>query len=742
MKENQPQDYSDQDRGDHDAYNRYLQGMDASMRQKVALTAAHLLCEGRVADMGMGSGTGSHALASLYPYLEVIGVDINPQMVERAQDRYPLPNLGFLEGDIAQRCFPDASLQAVLNSSVLHHVTTFSGYDHRAASTALAAQVEQLQRGGVVIVRDFLDPGKGKVWLDLPWNDKNTDDLGLCSAATLFERFATEFRILLPKAQQGFEYRRLEGTNHCPLPHGWRRYELSRKHAVEFVLRKDYRRDWGIEVQEEYTYFTQRGFEEVLSSLGLRVLASTPIYNPWIVKNRFEGHFRWHDDQGHPLDWPATNYLVVGERVGPNQGVGFHHTDHGVIDYLTMSFWRRKTDDRVFDLASRPGLTLDVVPWYRQNGLVYVLGRRSYPRPILGVCGSALNGSQPTTWITEPLNVQQRGRPIQEVVAGLMNRFAEIELNSARSIHIGEAHYPSPGGLMEAVRSVHVEIDPVLVDAPLDSPSGFSTSGVLRAMEAAQLLRAAQVGGLPDARLEISVYQLLGRLELGFGEWIGASVVVSDGPIVKTTTVEQIFNRVKRQCFVSASKSESTGFIAVEAAEFKEVDKEGNTLSSQVLEWAMPRTTSHVSVACAPLMIRNGSVWLGLDIDDLPTEQNFTGHSDLPVAPAWRLFSQASGADRMMRAEAFIKERFRDEYGVVVGAITPLGGRYHPAPGLTPEVVHPFAVDVVDIVKGEHLRDLIWVELSSAIKKHQWFRDGHLSIVMMRAAHAVGLLPS
>ena len=45
-------------RGGREAYKRYLLGMDASMRQKVALTAAHLLCVGKVADMGMGVGRG------------------------------------------------------------------------------------------------------------------------------------------------------------------------------------------------------------------------------------------------------------------------------------------------------------------------------------------------------------------------------------------------------------------------------------------------------------------------------------------------------------------------------------------------------------------------------------------------------------------------------------------------------------------------------------------------------------
>ena len=58
-------------RGDARAYDRYLRGMDRSMRQKVALTAAHLLGQGLVAYMGMGSGAGSHALAALYPAARV-----------------------------------------------------------------------------------------------------------------------------------------------------------------------------------------------------------------------------------------------------------------------------------------------------------------------------------------------------------------------------------------------------------------------------------------------------------------------------------------------------------------------------------------------------------------------------------------------------------------------------------------------------------------------------------------------
>ncbi|MEZ4465219.1 MAG: class I SAM-dependent methyltransferase [bacterium] len=101
--------YDAQDRGAADAYGRYLAGMDASMRQKVALTAAHPPLRGEVADMGMGSGAGSYALAALYPRLSVVGVDINPEMVARARATHVLPNLRFEVGDVAEPACPAAS---------------------------------------------------------------------------------------------------------------------------------------------------------------------------------------------------------------------------------------------------------------------------------------------------------------------------------------------------------------------------------------------------------------------------------------------------------------------------------------------------------------------------------------------------------------------------------------------------------------------------------------------------------
>src|SRR5262249_11980188 len=143
------------------------------------------------------SGSGSLALASLYPDLEVVGVDVDPNMVALAREKHRLPNLRFEVGDIATPVFPPGSLDGVFDSSVLHHVTSFGGYDHQAAARALAVQVEQLRVHGVLVVRDFVDPGPGDVLLDLPTGDGDGSDRpSVASTAALFERFAREFRSL------------------------------------------------------------------------------------------------------------------------------------------------------------------------------------------------------------------------------------------------------------------------------------------------------------------------------------------------------------------------------------------------------------------------------------------------------------------------------------------------------------------------------------------------------------------
>lgn len=734
-------DYDAQRRGDAAAYDRYLRGMDASMKQKIALTAAHLLSAGHVADMGMGSGSGSEALAALYPSLDVVGVDINPTMVELASKKYTLPNLSFVTGDIAARCFDDASLDGIFDSSVLHHVTTFNGYDHEAAARALEVQARQLRDHGVLIVRDFVDPGEGDVLLDVRDDDgDDSDDPARCSSAALLRRFAREFRPLAaPPLVPGFALEELPGTPECPVRAGFRRFALTLKLAAEFILRKDYRADWATEVLEEYTYFTQREFETICARLGLRLLASAPIRNPWIVRNRFEGKVELRDPDGRSLDFPPTNYLVVGEKVPAGEGVRFEEAGaHEPLGFLVMEHFTNANTARVMDLVCRPHPTIDVIPWFRVDDDVQVLARRSYPRPILQSDSRGtprIDGARPIDYVTEPLTLLQGDAPLGESVEQALARFAGITSPQIRGMRAGSVYYPSPGGIREEVRSVFVEIEPLAVHRPLASLSGFSTTGVVRSIDAQQLLRAAQVGGLPDARLEMNVHELLRRLGIAHGDWIGEAISLPESAPPAASTIDALRRRDARRLFSRAPASSSSGFLTIECARFREVGASGETLFERELEFVVPRTLSANSVAVALLRRSGDDVFIALDDDDLPAAQSFNGNSELLVAPAWRL-PFAVESPRAMHS--WVLERIDADYGLRGTAVRELGGRYHPTPGLTPEAVCPLAIAVEEL--RERPANLHWVSLRELVAADEIMLDGHLRVVAFRAAHALGLL--
>jgi SAM-dependent methyltransferase len=721
--------YAAQDRGDGESYRRYLDGMDASMRQKVALTAAHLLARGKVADMGMGSGTGSQALAALYPGLHVTGVDVNPETVRLARERYQLPNLAFVVGDIAAKVFDDGALDAVLDSSVLHHVTSFNGYDWAAAGRALSVQARTLSLGGVLVVRDFVAPEPGEVVLTLHTDDgDDSDDPASCSSARLLERFAREFRSLA--ATPGFELRTLSDAG------GRRRYGLSHRLAVEFLLRKDYRADWDVEVKEEYTYFTQREFERTFAELGLRVLASTPLYNPWIVKNRFQGRYSLATPSGTPLDHPPSNYVIVGERVAPGEGVRIERlASSQPLGFLELISFRQRHGGQLRDLVRRPHATVDVLPWFEENGEILVLARGSYPRPIAAALepgAGTIDGSRAPQYVIEPLNVLQQDKPLGETVEEALRLDANIEPSEIESCKAAGSYYPSPGGILEEVRALHVRVAPTHLEAPLESRSGFSTSGRVRALEACQLLRAAQVGALPDARLELNVYGLLHRLGRPAGPWIGEAIDLPDEGGAAWGH-DALPEAVPRRAF---SRSDHTaGFLDVECASFHEYDARGREVAVQRLEYVRPRALSCNTVAVALLRRRGGRVELGIDDDDLPAAQCFSGNSNLWVTPAWRLPHDVTG---ITPARQWLKERVGAEYGAAIGECWELGGPYRPSAGLTPETVFPLAVSVAE--EQPAVRALRWVALDALLHAVDELRDGHLRVVVWRSAHALGLL--
>lgn len=734
--------YDKQDRGSDQDYAAYFAGMNASMQQKVALTTAHFPTRGVVADMGSGSGAGSLDLAALHDGLSVIGVDINPDAVRIAGQTYQRHNLRFQVGDIGARLFSDAFLDAVLDSSVLHHVTSFNDFSIPALELALDHQVRALRPGGMLVVRDFVVPdGPADVWLDLKDNDGSADAKApvgdLCTAA-LFERFAKDFRS--SQNRKG------------PVPFsvlssgqpGWRRYSLSLRLATEFILRKDYRDHWDVELQEEYLYFSQQQFEQAFALRGLRVVASFPIYNPWIVENRFVGQFVLRDSSsGTELPFPPTNYLIVGEKVGHKASVRLDAVRMSVASaeklaepaFIKLSAYKHRATGRVFELCERPHPTLDVVPYFVEGTRCYVIAKQGFPRPLSRLSDDAnLSSTHLAGYVTEPLAAIIGNESTEHAMRRVLRERAMTAPTDPVTTQPALRYYPSPGGISERVDAVCVRV-PVQHDAiEIPNYTSFTSSGSVRPLEATQLLRAHAIGGMFDARLEVNVFHLLRRLGLPLGPWIGAEMKLSEQELV-AQAVEVLFAPKSAPVFDQLLMSPRQ-FLAAHQTRFVERAASGEAIAEGTLEWVRPQHLSTNTVTILPVVRTAREVLVGLELRQLPAPEIHGDGAAIACVPAARL---PRSVHTMSAALSWATQTIAEQFGLAPRQTQTLGGRYFPSLGITPEVVHPLVLEV----DAKSIRStgpgLLWVTLRDVVAARERVRDGHTLVSILRAAHAYGI---
>jgi hypothetical protein len=730
--------YEKQHRGTQAAYEMYFAGMDASMQQKVALTTAHFPVRGRIADMGSGSGRGTYDLACLYGGLELVGVDINPVSVERAAREFRRPNLSYVVGDISDVVFPAESLDGVLDSSVLHHVTSFNDFDIGRVHVTLDRQVAQLRTGGVIIIRDFVIPdGPERVYLDLPATDgSETNVVAELSTAALFELFAREWRSSVNR-DAPVRFARSES----PRP-GFVRYEVALRAAAEFVLRKDYRADWATEILEEYTYLSQSQFEESFRSLGLRIVTSRPLWNPWIVQNRFEGKFHLSDLSGAPLPFPPTNYLIVGEKVRAGSGVELFERQSRTIStpaFLSLKGYRHKESGQVMELVERPHQTSDVLPWFEIAGQIFVVAKKDFPRPIINASSDRprLDSAHHSGYVTEPISaiVDAGGDEEKEVYRVLRERAG---FNAEDIVRLGGrfSYFTSPGGVNELVASRPVQVRPRRTDLSFPNYTPFTDAGTVREMDAAQVLRACHVGGMFDARLEINIYRLLRQLGRGCGPWIGAPINLSVQPHAFTSSAPaQVLAPPARAAFDRPEPLPEPQFLSLCGGSFVERDRSGRTLAETRFEYVRPRRMSNNTLVVLPAFVTGQGVFVGVEHRDLPAVQSFSGSSVMAAAPAWRL---PPSVTHLCDIPHFLKGALREDFDLDACRVWELGGAYLPSSGVTPEVVYPFVVEVnADKCAGTGLQFVLLSELTG---QPDLLQDAHLLVATYRLAHALGVL--
>ena len=464
--------------------------------------------------------------------------------------------------------------------------------------------------------------------------------------------------------------------------------------------------------------------------------------------------------EGNHVHFPPTNYLIVGEKIKQTEGYQILESCKADTEpnFLKLKAYRNKETNQIYELAERPNQTIDLLPWFEDaDGQIFVLAKKDFPRPIINAerQNKHLNRANYSGYLTEPLSAiinrrdaetlrnsnrdgQDEQDKFSEKNSASLRLCGEIlaeraNLQSDEILEIGEPsfYFPSAGGIDERVESFLVKIKAWEREPfEIENYTPFMSAGVVRELDALQVLRASHVGGMFDARLEINIYRLLRQLKRSAGSWIGAEITpISQSLAVK---IEDAFSLEKRENF-EPCELEKTHFLKLEKSEFIEYDSISDHLAKAEFEYVVPNNFSKNTVAAIPFFKAEDEIFVGIEYRDLPAVQRFTGNSNIACVPAWRLPKTVL---HKFDIEPFLAEKFEKDFNVSVNKFWELGGSFFTSAGITPEVVYPIAVEL----KSESLSEteLKFFSLKTLIEKIDEIQDAHLLILLNRLNHALG----
>ncbi|HCT84243.1 MAG TPA: hypothetical protein DF296_03485 [Candidatus Margulisbacteria bacterium] len=696
--------------------------LDPEILVSMIRSMPYVLSKSNKVSLHLGRGKSSQAFYFATKYRDVSLVDINPVSSTLAYEKTS-NNLSF-----QRKTLNDTSqekLDGIINYLALHTEYSTNNYDPAIVRNILEKQVSQLNEDGTLVINSFVQLNNGKQIVNLELSAKSNN--GGLSDAELLVSFSQDAYSNYNQERRGFL------LTEIPTDQPEKRsFSLPLNDAVEFLIRKDDQSCWNTNLKYKFTFWTKDQFEHELSNLGLRLLSSLALPKKSITDKAVD--WQIFDNQNTPIELPAIQWTGIAQKVS-GKAVKIIETDQKPIKtpYVQFRHFQNIETSAIFDLASRPGGDIaDLLPYYydKANNKIFVMAKKNFPRPLINTDergSSRLNQWVSGGYIIEPISVADVDSFDTEKTKQTLLIRAGIKPQNILAINRGPTIYTSPGGLDEIVYAKHIQISGDQPDK-INNYSDLTESGTLEVFDIQQILESAQIGSLPEARLELNCYFLLRSLGLVPEKWLGEKIVLIEGKLQEKTSVNELFAKEPKTVFQKTQNS--SGFLEHINATFTEVDSANNELAEVTREFIIPKHLSTNTIVTLPVVLHDGEVFIGLEERDLPAPQIREGNSRIITAPAFRL-PKSINSDSAVNA--FIKDSFEGTFDVK--NIHRLAGEYYPSIGITPERVTSF------FIAGNALKDnnIQWVSLKDTFSNLEKFHDGHLAISVMRLVHALGL---
>lgn len=673
--------------------------------KKAWFTMAHTLLDSGavVMDAGCRDGAMTYTIAALFPDLQVIGLDMNAEVIKEARETYRLPNLKFQLGNLYSD-LPPNSVDVIINSFLLHEIYSTSLYNERQIQLALEKQYEALREGGSIIIRDYVTPPAGEYVL-IEFKDEASlgDDVNSLSEADLMIWFSENARAQYHPDGAGFFLEELP-----PNYPRTRLFRVPAKWAYEFILRKDDRKKLKEELAKEYAFYTEQEFRKVLRSLGARVTYSAPHWDEGFIKSRYVGHLRLYKEDGTKMGPPATNHILVAQKIGEykSQLVQERRASRARAGSVYLRTMRDERSGAITDIVCRD-LELAEVLAFRvtADNKLKVYLHEGVPRGLANSVprsGRNLDGRRWSGHMTEAISL-----PVSEVVQVKDLPNSDLQKFSVKTFGLrpsldgklieGGGFYPDPTRIDERILTYYMRVEDyhpsfeakhVLMEV-----EGYSTRGRIREMDAQSVLNAIAVGFLPSSRLEVQILTLYRLLGLKAEIWGEMPLQLSEIPVEEVTNINSILKKYSQKDDRFKPIKGSAGNIRLVQSVFvDEGSDEGGGmtgLAAKDMEFVVPEDNTVNTAVVLPLVKDlSGEVLAGIVTEYLPVPQRYSGTGMMVTLPSFPLPKDVTDIDA---ARYFVAEQFK----VKPEFVARMGESYFTHIGLTPHRIYPFVVTSV-----------------------------------------------
>jgi SAM-dependent methyltransferase len=724
-----------------DKRNLLLGDIDPVTIRKAWFALSHLLLDegAHVIDMGCDDGAMTYAMAAMNPKVRFTGLDKAKRQINKAKEKYKLFNLDFKVGDASSDIFEPESVDAIVNSYILHEIFSASRYNERVVGNTLATHFKALKKGGVMFIRDYSRPPPEEfVLLEMPDEPSKSKDLAGLSDPDLLIWYAEHARPRQDAGCGGFFLEelpeRFPRTRLFRLPYKW---------AYEFIMRKDERSHWESELPMEYTFFTMREFRKELGALGARVQYSGPYFDDDIIRDKFEGRFRLYSDDGSPLGNPPTCYLCVAYKMAERKSLYIEERRPSSVDsgHLKITAMRNEKTGQISDVVSRDMEISEILPYYvDEEGRLKVYLHDGIARSIVNAVprgGVNIDGRRWSGHMVEPITVD--GEAIASVEefdvkhTVLFSRdYLGLKPEGSSILEHGPDYYPAPDYIDERIHTYYLKVRPAGKAVPPKSTIGvekFQAKGIVREMDAQQILNAITVGMIPNARLEMQILSLFHHLNLRAETWINKQLNLSVSKINKKADIKTILDQMGEEDHRFKEIKGTTGELRPVHSTFVEEGQSRGSmsgLSAENIDFIVhDGKTVNTAVVLPLTKDEKATVHAGVVLHHLPVPQRHEGNGLSVSAPSFNIPAEVTNLKLM-------KKFLADQFGVLPKNIIKLGESYFTHVGMTPHRIYPYVVAApAEAMKGPDTKFLPFYQLM--LLQRLISREPHFMLAIARA---------